>query len=341
MAPSAHLNAALTTRAYEIEAQHGTPTAQAFFDMATGKLTPLTAHVPQWLADGARHGAPLKDRTKAERRSAIEKLGAWMAKERLPVAIEAVTRKIAGRYVSEALLPSGRDPATVAKLVKHVGAYWSWLIRRGHLPDSATSPWVNQGPVRTAKQAGTPNTERPFTNAELALLLASPPSQTMADFIRVAALTGMRREEIGRLRVVDCQGGVFVVHEGKTAAAARRVPIHSKLAGMVERRNTGQPAAAYLFADSAACSLYVLPFLNGQRHSMSDHPNLRPATDEELIDSLSFALRFNGRKRRDVAGPFMARVAAEHLVRHLTLSGYVIMKGADAALPKVGDYAKR
>jgi integrase len=69
----------------------------------------------------------------------------------------------------------------------------------------------------------------------------------MQDFLRTAVLTGMRREEIGQLRVRDCTGGVFVVQAGKTDAAVRRVPIHSALITLVEARMKGKPPGACLF----------------------------------------------------------------------------------------------
>ena len=60
---------------------------------------------------------------------------------------------------------------------------------------------------------------------------------------------------------------------------------------------------------------------------MLDMPNLRPATRDELMQALSFTLRFNGRRRvhahtEDLA---MARVTAEPLLEHLERSGYVVM----------------
>ncbi len=51
-----------------------------------------------------------------------------------------------------------------------------------------------------------------------------------------------------------------------------------------------------------------------------------PATREELISSLSFALRFTGRKRTHHADDLMARIAAEHLADHLARSGFVVSK---------------
>jgi integrase len=59
----------------------------------------------------------------------------------------------------------------------------------------------------------------------------------------------MRREEIGRIKVGDCVGGVFVIQRGKTAAAKRRVPIHSALTELVARRCKDKPPGDYLFHD--------------------------------------------------------------------------------------------
>ncbi len=64
-----------------------------------------------------------------------------------------------------------------------------------------------------------------------------------------------------------------------------------------------------------------------------EKPTLQPATDDELKDSLSFGLRFAGRKRVHAADDFMARIAAENLVQHLQRSGYVVMKKRPAEAP--------
>ena len=51
----------------------------------------------------------------------------------------------------------------------------------------------------------------------------------------------------------------------------------------------------------------------------------RPATQDEIARSLSFALQFNGRKRVHDADKMMARITAERLVEHLERSGHVAM----------------
>ena len=62
-------------------------------------------------------------------------------------------------------------------------------------------------------------------------------------------------------------------------------------------------------------------------------PPLRRASDEEVVEALSFALRFDGRRPFPQAGSLMARITAEHLAKHLARCGFEISKGPDRAAP--------
>jgi len=73
---------------------------------------------------------------------------------------------------------------------------------------------------------------------------------------------------------------------------------------------------------------------------MTDQRNLRPATAQEIEETLSFALRFKGRKRADIAGPMVAQIAAEHLRRCLEESGFVVMKAPDGEAPSTTKHHK-
>jgi hypothetical protein len=59
---------------------------------------------------------------------------------------------------------------------------------------------------------------------------------------------------------------------------------------------------------------------------MSETPSLRPASPDEIAEALSFALRYEGRKRVNHADTMMARITADRLVRHLERCGFVLMK---------------
>ncbi|WP_428489554.1 hypothetical protein [Rhodopila sp.] len=81
-----------------------------------------------------------------------------------------------------------------------------------------------------------------------------------------------------------------------------------------------------------ACVLAV--FLNARYHpAMIDAPHLRLASADEIAETLSFALRYDGRKRVHHADDAMARITADRLVRHLERSGFVLMKRPPGAAP--------
>ena len=72
--------------------------------------------------------------------------------------------------------------------------------------------------------------------------------------------------------------------------------------------------------------------------SDDDKLDLRPATAQEIQESLSFALRYAGRRRVHHADDMMARITAERLVQHLEQSGYVLMRRPDKAAPSTSGH---
>ena len=53
---------------------------------------------------------------------------------------------------------------------------------------------------------------------------------------------------------------------------------------------------------------------------------LTPADRDDVLHALSFALNFDGRRRYHQADDLKARIVADHLLRHLERSNFVIMK---------------
>ena len=75
---------------------------------------------------------------------------------------------------------------------------------------------------------------------------------------------------------------------------------------------------------------------------MPDDPTaLRPATAEELHQTLQFALQFQGRRRMHDADSLGAQLIAERLVDHLRQSGFVVMKKPPAPDHRAPDMARK
>ena len=56
------------------------------------------------------------------------------------------------------------------------------------------------------------------------------------------------------------------------------------------------------------------------------HEKLTPADPGDLADAIAFALRYSGRKRVHQADEYMAKIAAERIVRHLKAPQFVVIR---------------
>jgi hypothetical protein len=54
--------------------------------------------------------------------------------------------------------------------------------------------------------------------------------------------------------------------------------------------------------------------------------NLTPADPRDLADSVAFALKLEGRKRKHDADEYMAEIVAKRRVRYLERAGFAVMK---------------
>lgn len=198
----------LPERAQEIEAERGVEAAQAFFKIAIGEATPITAIVNLWLAERK----DMKPRQQVDYRRAVIKFSDWLSSVNLAPTIEAITRRSVGRYVSETMIGKGRHPKTANKDISALSSYWKWLIKRGHIE---VNPWSNQS---LSKKLAPKSQKRPYTDDEIRRLLSGTNDALLLDAMNVAALSGMRLEEIASLRVTDVQFGNFDVKSAKTRA---------------------------------------------------------------------------------------------------------------------------
>lgn len=228
-----------------MEVARGETAALEFYGIATGERTPLSAHLDAWLREGGKNG-PYRARTAFQYRSDVNGFLAWLSAAGLSATVEAVTRKVVGRFISEALVTTGTDAKTSNRKISAASTYWRWLMKRGH---AEANPWQGQSRTKVRRADGENARKRPFTDAEVKVLLAGDADQELADAMRIAALSGMRFEEIYRLRVKNCAGGWMEVRDGKSRASDRRVPIHPDLDGIIARRCAGVSPAAYLFPE--------------------------------------------------------------------------------------------
>lgn len=244
----------LADRADEIAEREGITQAKEFHAIATGKATPISTLVDSWIAE-----RPMKPRQVTDYRRAVFKFTAWLTSGDHPTTIEKVRRRLAGQYVTEAFVAVGANVKTTNKDISCLSGFWKWALRKGITSENV---WSGQSlPKPKTTKAEEP---REFTDDEINDLFNGKvvaisekrkpklvtPSELLRDFMAVAALSGMRIEEIARLTAKDIktvpapQGTqekpllYFDITEAKTEAGVRQVPVHSALAEVLKRRTT-------------------------------------------------------------------------------------------------------
>lgn len=229
-----------------------------FEDAFTGKV-PVDEHVEAYLK-----AIGLADKTTGERRGLVRRFARWCDKEALK--LPDINRRAVGRYVTAIIEPM--DRRTAKKHMTALRGYWDYLTLRGHVEGkvmdgkAVDSPWLGQtlpDNKRRVERGDRNSGERAFAEQELQTLLygdypqevGTEFRQQIEDALRISCLSGMRLAEVVTLWVEEAHDDVFDIQQGKTRSAARKVPIHPDLKGIVERRTKDKKPKDWLFHELA------------------------------------------------------------------------------------------
>jgi integrase len=220
--------------------QSRSPNSSFITDTMAGMFAGLIAineHIEAWLTE-----EKFKDRTKADRRLAVRELLEWLASKGKSGTVEAVNSKIAGDFRMQRLV--GMHPRTANKRLESLRGYWRWLEKLGY---ASTNPWIGKSISKRATRGEA--LERPFTDTEVVTLFTSHAHWRMRDVMAIAALSGMRLDEIFQLKFADCADDVFNIRNAKTNAGIRKVPIHPALSPIIARRKQNKTPNDYLIEE--------------------------------------------------------------------------------------------
>jgi phosphoribosylformylglycinamidine (FGAM) synthase PurS component len=185
---------ALQVTVEAIERQHGTQEAERFAAVVLGIATPLTSLVDRWFAE-----KDLSIGYKEDIRRALARLEAWCGRTRTPKTVEAITQRMAGRYIHDQFVSDRVDVKTANKDLSCLRSYWKWLGKRH---GTEVNPWAGQSLEKPKQRREAASAKkRPFTDEEVRRLLAGIRSPREREFSMMSALSGLRLEEVAGLRV--------------------------------------------------------------------------------------------------------------------------------------------
>jgi integrase len=218
-------------------------TAERVFAAATGKATFIQQLSVTWFAE--REGS-IRASVLGQQRDDMKRYLAWAGEHS---TIEDTTRRKAGEYVTLLRTPaSGLALTTARRHVSTLSTFWRWLIERGI---AETNPWREHSWKSKSTGQGNRKGRVIVPDASLVALLTGKPDprsryrHVLHDLIKLALVTGARREELCGLRCGDVEhreDGWWVQfreyegHQLKSAAATRQVPLHESAAHIVHRR---------------------------------------------------------------------------------------------------------
>jgi len=234
----------LSEEAEEYLETHSKAAVDAFYGIAKGEWTPLSAQIEPWLAQEAPR---VTGQTISQHRSVLTAFLNWAGDA---VTVEEVTRRRAGEYVDYLLSPASKvSRRTAQRHVSSLSSLWKRLEARGL---ATANPWLNQGVGKRSKRGGATGRKQWSDEALIKVLTGKYTlryTQTLHDLVKLALVTGARLDELCALKPEHVQhradGWWISIPEGKTAAAVRDIPVHDSVASLLERRK--RHARSYLF----------------------------------------------------------------------------------------------
>jgi integrase len=190
-----------------------------------GQSIPTGLHVEIWL-----DLIEVEAKTVAMRRTDLKRFA-----ERFPQTSD-VTRAEVRKWVDKLQEEDGLKVATVRRVISVCRLYWTYLQRKGFVPEEA-EPFKDVLEARRSQRVKRDDIRRPFEVNEIVFILQAAIEKgdvTLSQIIWIAMWTGCRIGEIGALQVDRVSADSFEVFDSKTDAGDRHVPIHPMLKPLMD-----------------------------------------------------------------------------------------------------------
>ena len=219
-------------------------TAAMAYKLITGELLLIPEILPEYL-----EVTPGTTATKAAKKLAIE---------RFSPAVDNIAQNISRRAVldyARGLQSSGLGVTTVRRHMAFLSGFWMFLRDDNGLFGDQGNPF-SRVPLRDGRSRAEARkaARRAFTHEELQRLSAAlqsrsndPSWRQVYHLFLVAVHSGMRIEEIARLKTSDVEDNCFSIREAKSSAGIRKVPIHGDIRAVVSELVSNATAEGFLF----------------------------------------------------------------------------------------------
>lgn len=222
----------VTEEAEYLAEKHGEAKGQEFFDVVTGRKTPSNTRFDQWKGQ-----LTLQPKTIDQMVRDVELL-----LERFNT-LEEISKKAALEWM-DALKEGGATLSSRKRIASNCRNYWRYLQHWGDV-DKEKNPLSELQLAPKGKAARKKEANTPYSDEDVKKLFNGASSQVrrgktytdqeLADFILIAAYTGLRLEEVCSIRTQDVTDEYIRIPDSKTDAGVRIVPIHSRLVPRVKQ----------------------------------------------------------------------------------------------------------
>ena len=150
------------------------------------------------------------------------------------INIASVSKNQFREFFDQAIMPYNLSRNTVLGKLSDIGSIFNWAIRKGYIQTNPVKGFASTLSI-PRKTSASEDANQPLSQKMTLDLLHHLKDENDLFTITIFGMyTGMRIEEICRLRRSDIEADCFLVREGKTQSAPRKIPVHSIILPMVE-----------------------------------------------------------------------------------------------------------
>ena len=149
------------------------------------------------------------------------------------INIASVSKNLFRAFFDQAIKPYNLSRNTVLGKLSDIGSLFNWALRRGFIQSNPLKGFGATLPL-PRKTNSHHDANQPLSRRMLFDLLCHIQEEDeLFNTTLLGIYTGMRIEEICRLKTTDIESECMLIREGKTQSAPRKIPIHKSILPLI------------------------------------------------------------------------------------------------------------